>query len=264
MIAPNKLLATISGMFVALTLSARSEAVPVEVTWFTCSAGSGCATPSPRVGGGNDPFTFTATGGQLLVTEAFEVASPVSSAPLNSIFNGGLGAGGENNPEHSVDNTNATGNELIVFMFPEDGYVPISFRLGYVNNDSDTQTWIGGTLGGPDDVLDLFDPLNSYEWGPNGGGVGVNSLVAHGYTQQNFSGNGSTGTYTFDPNNEASGRYLIIAAFTGSDEDDKFKIQSIVAQAPDEVPEPGTLLIVIGASLTALAMRRRRPRPPAV
>ena len=255
MMGPNKLLATISAVGLALTVSAPSEAVPVTVTWFTCSSGGTCGTPSPRSGGGDNPFTFTATGGQQLVTEAFEVASPVSSSPLNSIFTGGLGAGGEANPEHAVDNTNQTGNELIVFMFPEDGYVPLSFRLGYVNNDSDTQTWIGGTLGGPDDVLALFAPLN-YEWGSNGGGVDANSLVSRGYVQQDFSGNGSPGTYNFSQ--EASGRYLIISAFTGgSDEDDKFKIQSIVAQTPDRVPEPG-IVILLGAGLTALALRRRR------
>jgi hypothetical protein len=231
-------------------LSAPSEAVPVTVTWFTCSSGDTCTTPSPRSGGGENPFTFTATGGQQLVTEAFEVASPVSSAPLNTIFTGGLGAGGESNPEHSIDNTNATGNELIVFKFPEDGYMPSSFRLGYVNNDSDTQTWIGGTLGGPNDVLALFAPL-TYQWGPNGGG----DLVSRGYVQQNFSGNGSPGTYNFT--NGASGRYLIIAAFTGgSDEDDRFKIQSIVAKTPNRVPEPGVLLLLgIGAAL--LAARKR-------
>lgn len=238
--------------FVAL-VSAPAEAV--TVTWFTCSAGSGCATPSSRTGGGAAPFTFTATGGQQLVTEAFEVSSPVNSFPLNSIFNGGLGAGGEPNPEHAVDNTNTTGNELIVFMFPEDGYIPKSFRLGYVNNDSDTQTWIGGTLGGSNDVLSLFGP-GDYEWGPNGGGVGPNSLVSRGYVPQNFSGNGSPGTYDFT--NGASGRYLIISAYTGgTDEDDRFKIQSIVAQTPNGVPEPGTMML-LGAGLAVLALRRKR------
>ncbi len=232
-----------------LLASAPSDAA--VISWFTCSSGGTCTTPSPRVGGGENPFTFTATGGQLLVTEAFEVASPVSSSPLNSIFTGGLGAGGENNPEHSIDNTNATGNELIVFMFPEDGYIPVRFTLGYVNNDSDTQTWIGGSLGGPHDVLNLFG-TGTYEWGANGGG---NLVSMHGYVQQNFSGNGSPGTYSFT--NNAAGRYLIISAFTGSDEDDRFKIQSIVAQEPRRVTEPGTM-IVLGLGFGALALRRKR------
>jgi hypothetical protein len=245
-------------------VAAAMEARAVTVTWNTCGSGTSSTvcdhglTGSPRTGGGNDPFTFTGTGGRLLVTEAFEVASPVSSAPLNSIYGGGLGAGGENNPEHSVDNTNLSGNELIVFRFPENAYVPVSFRLGYVDNDGDTQTWIGGIDGDPfSDALILFNS-GTYEWGVFGGGVDADALTSRGYIQQNFNTSSAGEPQTFTFSNGAAGRYLIIAAPTGMDEDDRFKIQQIVANTPNnQMPEPGTVVLV-GAGLAVLALRRKK------
>ena len=259
----NGVLATLGG--VALTVALGSPAEAVTITWYTCSAGAGCATPSARVGGGNNPYTFTATGGQVLVTDAFETASPVSNAPINSIFNGGLGAGGEDNPEHSVDNTNASGNELLVFRFPENGYIPVSFTLGYANGDADVHTWIGGVGGNPlNDAFMLFN-AGTFEWGAFGGGVNGAALTSNGYTFQSFSFNGSNDagadtpiprTFTFS--NNAAGRYLIIAAPTGIDEDDRFKVQAIVANTPNNnMPEPGTVFLV-GAGLVVLALRRKR------
>ena len=242
-------------LIAAFVLAGRVEAT--TITWNTCEGpGSGgeCRTgviesAHPSVGDAG-PFTFTATGGQVLFVDAFKASSPISDTPIR-LFSGGIGAGGEDPPQHAVDNMDPLGNEIIVFKFPAI-YKPLTFTLGYISGDSDLQTWIGGS------TSTSLDFLLGSDWGGSGGGADSSLLSGFVYQSFDFAGNQATVPRTLTFSNNASGAILIIAAVTGGgDEDDKFKIQQIVADPVAGVPEPGSL-ILLGSGLAALALRRKR------
>jgi hypothetical protein len=151
-------------------------------------------------------------------------------------------------------------DEMIVFRFPSDAYSPESFRIGYASGDSDVVTYIGGTLGGPDDILSLF-LAGTFNWDTfvaNPGGLG--------FTPQTFLDVPVGVDQPFTTG--ASGRYLIIGARNETDScsgqpceggDDTFKIQQIVGTPPAVVPGPGTLLL-LAVGLGGLAgLGRHRP-----
>lgn len=194
------------------------------------------------------------------------------SATDMTIGDGGVGAGPQDGSEYAVDNVGH--DEFLVFQLPSDNSKPLSFRIGWRGGDADIATWIGGTLGGVNDALDLF-VAGTFSWGA----APTNPLVEHGYTQHVFIDVMANTTQFFRRN--ATGRYLIIGARNEVDlvngtnvdgGDDTFRVMQVVAdvslpaaQFVAKVPEPGTLsLYAIAAA--GLHWVRRRPRahqPPA-
>jgi hypothetical protein len=236
----------------------------------TCNVNSSLALPeSPRTSTGSNAnldlvFTFAAIGNPAatLGARAFSTTSLLGTGiilkrQLNIFDPGGLGAGPEGSPEHSVDNAGV--DELIVFALPTDGFKPLSFSIGYKNTDADISTWIGGTGGGPNDVLNLF-LTGTFDWT----GTALTSL---GYVKQDFLDVNVGDVKTFTSN--ATGRYLVIGAKNEADNcpsnckdggEDKFKILQVVAESPGRpptsLPVPGTL-VLLGCGLIAIAVVAR-------
>jgi hypothetical protein len=258
---------------------AAPSAYAVTATWNTCSDGSdsgstcepGGLTPSVKTSSGtgvNETLTFQAIGDptRLLIAEAFRTTNSLTPYGVVvkreiGIFEGGLGAGTEAAPEHAVDNIGP--DEFIVFKFGQDGYRPLSFRIGYLSGDADIVTYIGGT-NGPGDILAQM-LAGTFNWDLFIGNPGL-----QGFTQQIFDNVAVGADNPFS--GTATGRYLIIGAKNESDcsvtttpcpagkytdgGEDAFKIQQIVGQVPN-VPEPSTLLL-LGTGLIALVPLARR------
>jgi hypothetical protein len=239
------------------------EVAAAPLVWNTCEGGSDniCSSlnlpESPRTGNSSG-FTFDAIGNptQKLGARAFVTPDNLGlgdpgPTPIK-IFDGGLGAGNESSPQHAVDNVGR--DEFIVFTLPSDTSRPLSFRIGWKSQDADISTWIGGTLGGPNDALTLLGGTGAWSQG--------GLLTSNGYVQQDFFNVAVGALQTFTLN--ATGRYLIIGARHESvclltcrdDGEDHFKLLQITADA--SVPQPGTLLMLVTAVGTLGAARRLR------
>jgi hypothetical protein len=194
------------------------------------------------------------------------------SAMDMTIRDGGVGAGPEDSSEYAVDNIGH--DEFLVFQLPSDNSKALSFRIGWRGGDADIATWIGGTLGGLNDALDLF-VAGTFPWAA----APTNPLAEHGYTQHMLIDVTANTTQFFRRN--ATGRYLIIGARNEVDivngtnvdgGDDTFRVMQVVADVSlsaalvvQTVPEPGTLSLyaIAAAGLHWVRRRLRAHQPPA-
>jgi len=256
----------VKGTVALALLVVAGNAEASVLTWNTCQSSctfSLAASDRTETGtNANKVMTFESVedSSQILTARAFQTTSALGTglilkARIN-IFTGGLGAGTEGSPQHGVDNTGP--DELIVFQLPTDDYVPVSFKIGYKNTDADISTFIGGSLLGLDNVMNLF-LSGAFSWNSTGGAL----TSTYGFTQQTFL-DVNAGVSQFFTGG-ASGAFLIILARNEADScgaglcdggEDRFKLEQVVAEAP-QVAEPGTVLL-LGLGLGALSLRRKR------
>jgi hypothetical protein len=281
------------------------QAGAAQVTWNTCEGSSDAichdhggnpffesprtpnTTSSSQTLGSGSSFTFNEVsndGSRLLLARAFKTSESfdhdgdgdygvLQNAGL-SIWSGGLGAGGESSsPDHAVDTYGP--DELIVFEFGRDDYLPVSFSIGWsYSSPIEIRTYIGGTAA--DDLVNLF-ASGTFVWDSDGGAL-TDSM---GFAQQLFDDVPLHTPQLFatgqDGDPIARGRYLVIAAYgeTGSttaqvscsgpysystghswwkkcygpvaaEGDGKaFKIEQIVGQVNEtQVPEPASIALL--------------------
>ena len=255
------------GMALAAALLA-TPALGAPVTWNTCGTSlESCAhvtSPASKTTIDSNTLKFTSNG-EVLFAHAYRTTNntpPYGNAKKTSItlWGGGIGAGGEApSPEHGVDNNNP--DEFILFMFPNDNFIPRSFMLGFVENDADVITYIGGAGTG------FFTSLESgtFNWDSF-----IADPGAQGFVSELFGGNNKSvpvGVPQFFTN-DASGRYLIIGARNEEglprclapcyDGRDYFKIEQITAKVA--VPEPATALLLATGLAGVLTARFRHRR----
>jgi hypothetical protein len=179
---------------------AGSTASAATLTWNTCDGsgvlnlctpqnpGGGTIPESARSTVGSNPnktWTFDAIGAATdqVDVRAFRTGNSLGGGTIaptaSTIWGGGMGAGSESSsPQHAVDNIGY--DELLVFQLPANGMTPDSFRIGWRQGDADISTWIGGTLGGPNDAFTLL--ASGFTWDESGGDL----TGLHGYVQQDF------------------------------------------------------------------------------
>lgn len=199
-------------------MMAGGVAHAVEVTRNTCEGGSdsicnGGLQESVRTTAGSGTGTVFSFEGIGDLTRVLRVCSfntsddfglgTIQKGTIN-IWGGGLGSQttGEptGSPNHAMDNIGP--DELIVFQFASDAYIPKSIRIGWKGDDADIMTYIGGSLSGLDDILALF-LAGGFTWD-----AGNAVLGSPGFVHRLFSNVAVGATNTLS--NNAAGRYLIL------------------------------------------------------
>lgn len=207
-------------------MMAGGVAHAVEVTRNTCEGGSdsicnGGLQESVRTTAGSGTGTVFSFEGIGDLTRVLRVCSfntsddfglgTIQKGTIN-IWGGGLGSQttGEptGSPNHAMDNIGP--DELIVFQFASDAYIPKSIRIGWKGDDADIMTYIGGSLSGLDDILALF-LAGGFTWD-----AGNAVLGSPGFVHRLFSNVAVGATNTLS--NNAAGRYLILAANSESEQ----------------------------------------------
>ncbi len=193
------------------------------ITWNTNSGAASCTS-----GIGNS--CLFNKDGYTLKAHAYSTTNNSGTGAFEkatlTVWGGGLGVknpdqSNENSsPHHALDDRGR--DELIVFENNKSGYAYTGFKIGWRRNDSDISAWVGSLTAGYDFT-----------------GVKFSDLIGLGFTKTNFS--------NVPVNNLRSlgsqvGNYLILAPRDDGNSE-YVKIKAISGETPNQVPEPGMLLL---------------------
>jgi len=285
----------LSSLALAATTLVALPVQAVVVDWNTSSGGVGSTCASNALA--NCMYTFSSGGTDLKVraysagtaqtmVAAGEHATSTraSNASRNQgwieaqigVYSGGLGVGnvlaGDSNdctsgcsPEHALDNQEAW--DVVVYELPASSWTITKLGIGWREGSSgwdtsptDVDVWIGSN----DAVTratagDFRDVCLNGTCSSNAG----NTLAALGYTKVSLTFS-STGSQTVNMGAGVTGKYVVVAAGAYDSKKEAFKLSSFQATGPDnppggggQVPEPGSLLLLM-AGVMGLAHIRRR------
>lgn len=197
-------------------------------------------TGGTNTGSGANTRTFTTGTGPNMTTASVTGWTTFSSGTLQSNlgqFSGGLGVQhSSNDGSHTLDNLGP--DNYMLFEFNK--VIKLTqVQIGYVNNDSDIEVWFGSTAGAT--------------------GSNVDFILANATSEENFGGS-SARVATLSGGN--LGRYILIGARDGYDEDDKVKIKKLTFMVSDNniqsTPDSGATVALLGLGLFGLAAARKR------
>lgn len=213
--------------------------------------------------GPNSQLTFSSAENpnEQIKVRAYQISS--LSAGSNTFqtaslyqYSGGLGitSTGENgtSPNHAIDNSTSSGRyEFLLVEFDSNKYTNMGFQIGWSQNDSDVQVWVGDAAAG----------LNLASGNACNGG-------ACDFTELGLLGFNNTQTFTDVPldttktvSGQITGRYLLIAGrLAGGDSNkDYFKISFLTGTESTSVPEPSSLML-LGAAIAGAGFAGRKRR----
>jgi hypothetical protein len=201
------------------------------------------------------PSSYAASGqpNELILARAYQTSNDSGTGNFQSatlgLYGGGLGitaTDDSGSPNHAIDN--AGRDNFLLLEFDSNLHRLTSFSIGWHQNDSDVQIWVGGpTAAG----LNL-----ALANGCSGHNCTVADFAALGFVQLPLFSNAQD--FVSNPVNTATlGRYVLIAGQLGSDQDDYFKLYN-VTNVEVTVPEPATLGVMLAGLAGLLAARRRR------
>ncbi|SER75877.1 PEP-CTERM protein-sorting domain-containing protein [Nitrosomonas sp. Nm51] len=207
------------------------------VAWDTNSGSATCS------GGVGNSCTFTENG-HMLTARAYSTANNSGSGVFEkatlTVWSGGLGVRNPDqynerwSPHHALDDRGR--DELIVFENNYLGYAFTGFEIGWRRNDSDISAWVGSLSADYDFT-----------------GVRFSGLAGLGFTKTNFN---NVPTNTLRSLGSYVGNYLILAPKQDSNSE-YVKIRQINGNIPNQIPEPGTLILFAAAALGLWIGKRR-------
>jgi hypothetical protein len=197
---------------------------------------------------GNDPSSsslqFSASGypSELVNVRAYYVSTSLGNNTFQTatlgLYSGGLGvsSGGESgSPNHAVDTSNRY--DFLLFEFDTDNFKATGFEIGWEENDSDVQVWVGGpTTAG----LNLASGSNA----ACGGTCTFSELDNLGFvTAGTFNNVDVNELQTI--NTSTTGRYVLIAGkiLSADSYKDYFKVSKIKGTEQITVPEPSSMVL---------------------